>query len=71
MIPKKANQFVIEDKKGIIVVCKYNGNGDREILENTDIETESLPKKVQEEVKVGISATTQDEIYSKLEDFGS
>lgn len=69
--PKKANQFVIEDKKGIIVVCKYNGNGDREILENTDIETESLPKKVQEEVKVGISATTQDEIYSKLEDFGS
>lgn len=69
--PKKANQFVIEDKKGIIVVCKYNVNGDREILENTDIETESLPKKVQEEVKVGISATTQDEIYSKLEDFGS
>lgn len=69
--PKKANQFVIEDKKGIIVVCKYNGNGDREILESTDIETESLPKKVQEEVKVGISATTQDEIYSKLEDFGS
>ena len=69
--PKKANQFVIEDNKGIIVVCKYNGNGDREIVEHTDIETESLPKMVQEEVKVGISATTQDEIYSKLEDFGS
>lgn len=69
--PKKANRFVIEDNKGIIVVCKYNSNGDREKIEDTDIETESLPKKVQEEVKDGISATTQDEIYSKLEDFGS
>jgi hypothetical protein len=69
--PEKANQFVIEDNKGIIVVCKYNDSGDREMLENTDIETESLPKKVQEELKVGISAKTQDEVYSKLEDFGS
>lgn len=69
--PNKANQFTIEDSEGIIIVCKYDGNGNRELLENTQIETQSLPKKVQDKVKTGIVAETQDEIYSNLEDFGS
>ncbi|MEG2246176.1 MAG: hypothetical protein RSC24_17295 [Clostridium sp.] len=69
--PGKANQFSIEDKQGLIIVCKYNDKGERELLENTQIETQSLPKTVQEAVKAGICASTQDEIYSKLEDFGS
>ncbi|EQK48126.1 hypothetical protein [Paraclostridium bifermentans] len=67
----KANQFAIVDNKGLLNVYKYNEKGDREFIENTEIETESLPKKVQEEVKSGIFAKSQDEIYSKLEDFGS
>ena len=67
----KANQFAIMDNKGLLNVYKYNENGDRELIENTEIETQSLPKKVQDEVKAGIFAKSQDEIYSKLEDFGS
>lgn len=67
----KANQFAIVDNKGVLNVYKYNEKGDRELVESTEIETESLPKKVQEEVKSGIFAKSQDEIYLKLEDFGS
>ncbi|WP_250674032.1 BofC C-terminal domain-containing protein [Paraclostridium ghonii] len=67
----KANQFAIIDNKGVLNVYKYNEKGNRELVENTEIETESLPKKVQEEVKSGIFAKSQEEIYSKLEDFGS
>ena len=69
--PNKANKFTIEDSEGIIIVCKYDENGNRELLENTQIETQSLPKKVQDKLKAGIVAETQDEIYSNLEDFGS
>lgn len=67
----KANQFSIEDKKGFIIVCQYDKDGNRKLLEETQIETQSLPKTVQEKLKLGICSENKDEIYSILEDFGS
>ncbi|CEK36005.1 Uncharacterised protein [[Clostridium] sordellii] len=67
----KANQFSIEDKKGLIIVCQYDKDGNRKLLEETQIETQSLPKTVQEKLKLGICSGNKDEIYSILEDFGS
>lgn len=67
----KANQFSIEDKKGLITVCQYDKDGNRKLLEETQIETQSLPKTVQEKLKLGICSENKDEIYSILEDFGS
>lgn len=67
----KANKFSIEDDKGFICVYKYDANGNRKIHESTQIETESLPKSVQDEIKSGIVVNSEDEVYSKLEDFGS
>ena len=67
----KANQFSIEDKKGLIIVCQYDKDGNRKLLEETQIETQSLPKTVQEKLKLGICSENKDEIYSILEDFGS
>ena len=67
----KANQFSIEDKKGLIIVCQYDKDGNRKLLEETQIETQSLPKTVQEKLKLGICSENKEEIYSILEDFGS
>lgn len=69
--PSRANKFSIEDDKGFICVYKYDSKGNRKLVENTQIETESLPKSVQEEVKAGIVVNSQDEVYSRLEDFRS
>ena len=67
----RANKFSIQDDKGFICVYKYDENGNRNVHESTQIETESLPKSVQDEVKLGIVVDSEDEVYSKLEDFGS
>ena len=40
-------------------------------ITHINLETESLPKSVQDEVKLGIVVDSEDEVYSKLEDFGS
>lgn len=69
--PSRANKFSIEDEKGFICVYRYDNKGNRKLHENTQIETESLPKSVQKEVKSGIVVNSEDEVYSKLEDFGS
>ncbi|MGL4796974.1 MAG: BofC C-terminal domain-containing protein [Paraclostridium sp.] len=67
----RANKFSIEDNKGFICVYRYDKDGNRKLHENTQIETESLPKSVQDQVKSGIVVNSEDEVYSKLEDFGS
>ena len=40
-------------------------------LEKTDIQVDSLPKSVQKEVSTGILLDTEDEAYSRLENFES
>ena len=61
----------MEVENGFIGLYKYNANGNRELIENTEIKLDSLPQSVQEEVQKGVLVDTQDDTYSKLESFGS
>src|SRR5699024_2111370 len=67
----KSNKYSLEVENGFIGLYKYNANGNRELIENTEIKLDSLPQSVQEEVQKGVLVDTQDDAYSKLESFGS
>ena len=68
---QKKGDYSIEELDGYIVVYKHGSNGQKDILEKTDIPLNSLPKSSQDEIKNGIFVNSEDEAYSKLEDFGS
>lgn len=69
--PKAKGEYSIEELDSYIVVYKHGKNNEKEILEKTDIHLNSLPKSSQDEIKQGIFVNSEDEAYSKLEDFGS
>lgn len=69
--PEKANKYSIEEKDGFIYVYKYDKEGTKTELEKTDISIESLPKSVQEELSSGILVDSEDDAYSRLENFES
>lgn len=69
--PQAKGEYSIEELDGYIVVYKHGKNNEKEILEKTDIHLNSLPKSSQDEIKQGIFVNSEDEAYSKLEDFGS
>lgn len=65
----KANKYTLEEDDGFIGLYKYNDKGDRELIEKTKIQIDSLPQTVQNEIKKGIIVNTEDEAYGKLQDF--
>lgn len=67
----KSNKYSLEVENGFIGLYKYDINGNRELIENTEIKLDSLPQSVQEEIQKGIIVDTKDDAYSKLESFGS
>lgn len=67
----KKNKYSLEVSNQYIGLYKYDANGKRELIENTQIRIDSLPQIAQEEIQNGIVVNTEDEAYSKLEDFGS
>ena len=67
----RSNKYSLEVEDGFIGLYKYNINGKRELIENTEIKLDSLPQSVQEEIQKGIVIDTQDDAYSRLESFGS
>lgn len=67
----KANKYSLEDSDGFITLYKYDEKGNKSLIEKTQIHVDVLPKSVQEELKQGIFVNTEDEAYSKLENFGS
>lgn len=69
--PKGKGNYSIEDLDGYIVVYKHGNNGQKQILERTDIPFSTLSKSTQDEIKKGLFVNSQDEAYGKLEDFGS
>jgi len=69
--PSKSDKYSLEADKEYIGLYKYNSDGNRELVEKTEIRIDSLPKTVQEEIQKGVVVNSQDEAYSKLEDFGS
>ena len=69
--PSKSNKYSLEADGEYIGLYKYDSGGNRELIEKTQIRIDSLPKTVQEEIQKGVVINSQDEAYSKLEDFGS
>jgi len=67
----RSNKYSLEVENGFIGLYKYDINGNRELIENTEIKLDSLPQSVQEEIQKGIVIDTQDDAYSRLESFGS
>ena len=67
----RSNKYSLEVENGFIGLYKYDINGNRELIENTEIKLDSLPQSVQEEIQKGVVVDTQDEAYSRLESFGS
>ena len=67
----KANKYTLEGEDGYITVFKYDKKGQRELIEKTSIQIESLPKSVQDELKNVIVLENEEEAYSRLEDLGS
>lgn len=69
--PSKANKYSIEEKDGFVYVYKYDKDGVKTELEKTDISADSLPKSVQEELSSGILVNSEDDAYTRLENFES
>lgn len=67
----RRNKYSLEVYNDFITLFKYDINGKRELIENTQIKIDSLPQTAQEEIQKGIIVNTEDEAYAKLEDFGS
>lgn len=69
--PSKANKYSIEEKDGFVYVYKYDKDGTKTELEKTDISVDSLPKSVQNEISSGILVDSEDDAYTRLENFES
>ena len=67
----KANKYTLESEDGYISVFKYDKKGQKELIEKTSIQIESLPKSAQDEINDVIVLENEEEAYSRLEDFGS
>ena len=67
----RSNKYSLEVEDGFIGLYKYNINGKRELIENTEIKLDSLPQSVQEEIQKAVIVETQDDAYSRLESFDS
>ena len=67
----RTNKYSLEPDNEFIGLYRYDSEGKRELVEKTEIKIGSLPKKVQDEIKKGIIVNSEDEAYTKLEEFGS
>lgn len=67
----KANTYSLEDTDGFIALYKYDDKGNKSLIEKTQINISILPKSIQDELKKGIVVNSEEEAYSKLENFGS
>ena len=67
----KANMYSVENNSGFVSIYKYDENGKKTLIEETQIEADSLPITVQDELQQGIIVQSQDDAYSKLEDMVS
>lgn len=67
----RKNKYSLEIDNSFVTLFKYDINGKKELIEKTQIKIDSLPQTAQEEIQKGILVNTEDEAYSRLEDFGS
>lgn len=69
--PSKVNKYALEIENELIGLYKYDGDGNRALIEETQIHINSLPKSVQQQIKDGFVMNSEEEAYSQLENFGS
>lgn len=69
--PTKSNKFSVESNSGFVGIYQYDATGKKTLIEETNIEVDSLPRIVQDELQQGIIVNSQDEAYLKLEDMDS
>ena len=67
----KVIALLLENDNGNIALYKYDDSGSKTLVEKTKIRVDSLPKTVQDEIKKGVVMDTEEEAYSRLEDFAS
>ena len=67
----KANMYSVESNNGFVSIYKYDSQGKKTLIEETQIQTDSLATTVQDELQQGIIVESQDDAYSKLEDMDS
>ena len=67
----KKNKYSLEVSNQYIGIYKYDSNGQREVIEDTQIKIDSLPQLAQEEIQKGILVESQDLAYSKLGELSS
>lgn len=67
----KANKYSVESNSGYVGIYKYDNAGKRTLIEETEIEVDSLPRVVQEDLQQGIVVDSQDQAYLTLEDMDS
>lgn len=65
------NHYLISVNKGHIAIYKYDGDGNRELVEQTDIPINILPTVDQKKLQKGILVDTRKEVNQLLEDFSS
>ncbi len=69
--PSKADKYSLENSDGFIALYKYDADGNKTLIEKTQIKIAVLPKTAQDELENGITVESEEEAYSKLENFGS
>lgn len=67
----KANKYSVESNSGYVGIYKYDKDGKKSLVEETEIDVDALPRTVQDELQQGIVVNSQDEAYTKLEDMSS
>ena len=61
--------YLLKENKGLIVVYKYNTNGEKEKYKETNIGVDFLTDIDKAELKNGIEVVGENELNSKLEDY--
>ena len=61
--------YLLQSKDGVVVVYKYNENGEKEEYKKTNIVVEYLTERDKEELEKGIEVAGDSELNSRLEDY--
>ncbi len=65
----RVNKYSIEVENGLIGIYKYDINGKRSLVTQTDQKIDILSQKLQQEIQLGITADSIEEIESILDSY--
>lgn len=61
--------YLLKENNGLVVVYKYNSNGNKEEYKTTNIGVEYLTDADKKELEIGIEVIGENELNSRLEDY--